>query len=232
MDVRRVTAAAGAVGINALAGFAMLDLSGHVPTPARHVDPVIARVIEPPPVAPRAQPLPAPRPEPAAVREPPPARPLRAPAAPPKAEDAPPALTPTPAPAASEAAAPPPAVLTAQTPTASAPPVSLAATAPSTPDVPHRTTPRADASWAGNAPPPYPASARRLGEQGEVRLDVHVGADGTVLEVALRASSGSPALDRSAMDTVRRWRFRPATVDGQAVPEWYRDWKWVFRLEG
>ena len=47
-----------------------------------------------------------------------------------------------------------------------------------------------------------------------------------------RASSGSPALDRAAIDTVRRWRFRPATVDGQAVSEWYRDWKWVFRLEG
>jgi protein TonB len=96
----------------------------------------------------------------------------------------------------------------------------------------HRTGPRVDASWSGNAAPPYPASARRMGEQGEVRLDVHVGADGTVLDVQLRATSGSPTLDRTAIDTVRRWRFRPATVDGQPVPEWYRDWKWVFRLEG
>ncbi|RPH46639.1 MAG: energy transducer TonB [Burkholderiales bacterium] len=71
-----------------------------------------------------------------------------------------------------------------------------------------------------------------MGEQGEVRLDVHVGADGAVIDVQVRASSGSPALDRAAIDTVRRWRFRPATVDGQAVAEWYRDWKWVFRLEG
>jgi protein TonB len=75
-------------------------------------------------------------------------------------------------------------------------------------------------------------AARRMGESGEVRLDVHVGPDGSVLDVQLRASSGSPLLDRAAIDTVRRWRFRPATVDGQAVPEWYRDWKWVFRLEG
>ncbi|MFO0233172.1 MAG: energy transducer TonB [Burkholderiales bacterium] len=95
-----------------------------------------------------------------------------------------------------------------------------------------RTGPRVDASWSGNAAPPYPAAARRLGEQGEVRLDVHVGADGAVLDVQLRVSSGSPTLDRAAIDTVRRWRFRPATVDGQPVPEWYRDWKWVFRLEG
>jgi protein TonB len=89
-----------------------------------------------------------------------------------------------------------------------------------------------DASWAGNTSPAYPAAARRMGDQGEVRLDVHVGVDGSVLDVQLRTSSGSPLLDRSAIDTVRRWRFRPATVDGQAVSAWYRDWKWVFRLEG
>jgi len=71
-----------------------------------------------------------------------------------------------------------------------------------------------------------------MGEQGEVRLDVHVGADGRVTDVRLRASSGSAALDRSAIDTVRRWRFSPATVDGRAVAEWYRDWRWVFRFEG
>ena len=95
-----------------------------------------------------------------------------------------------------------------------------------------RSGPRVDASWAGNTPPPYPSAARRMGESGEVRIDVQVGADGVVLDVRLRTSSGSQLLDRAAIDTVRRWRFRPATVDGQAVPEWYRDWKWVFRLEG
>ncbi|MCX7230112.1 MAG: energy transducer TonB [Burkholderiales bacterium] len=107
----------------------------------------------------------------------------------------------------------------------------MASAAPAS-EVARRVGPRVDASWAGNAPPPYPAAARRMGEQGEVRLDVHVGVDGSVIDVQVRASSGSPALDRSAMDAVRRWRFRPATVDGQAVSEWYRDWKWVFRLEG
>ncbi len=71
-----------------------------------------------------------------------------------------------------------------------------------------------------------------MGDQGEVRLDVHVSADGTVLDVRLRQSSGSPLLDRTAIDTVRRWRFDPATVDGRPVAAWYHDWRWVFRLEG
>jgi protein TonB len=108
----------------------------------------------------------------------------------------------------------------------------LGTEASATPDAVRRTGPRVDASWRGNPAPPYPASARRLGEQGEVRLDIHVGADGEVIDVRLRASSGSTTLDHTAIDTVRRWRFRPATVDGQPVPAWYRDWTWVFRLEG
>ncbi|HEY5633930.1 MAG TPA: energy transducer TonB, partial [Burkholderiaceae bacterium] len=94
-----------------------------------------------------------------------------------------------------------------------------------------RTMPRFDASWAGNAPPPYPPVARRLGEQGEVRLDVHVGPSGRVLDVRLKRSSGSDVLDQTAIETVKKWRFRPATVDGQPVAEWYHDWKWVFKLE-
>jgi len=118
---------------------------------------------------------------------------------------------------------------------AAAPPGPLASAAAFGPrsDAAHgRLGPRVDASWAGNAAPRYPSVARRLGEQGEVRLDVHVGADGSVLDVRLRTSSGSAALDRSAIDAVRQWRFTPARSDGEPVAEWYRDWKWVFRLEG
>jgi protein TonB len=128
----------------------------------------------------------------------------------------------------------PPAALAATghgSPAAVAGPAVQASASASPARVP-RAAPRVDASWGGNAAPPYPAAARRMGEQGEVRLDVHVAADGTVTEVRLRASSGSAVLDRSAIDTVRRWRFSPATVDGRAVAEWYRDWRWVFKLEG
>jgi TonB family protein len=71
-----------------------------------------------------------------------------------------------------------------------------------------------------------------MGAQGEVRLDVLVAEDGSVKQVLVRRSSGSQVLDRSAIEAVRKWRFEPATVDGQAVAEWYHDWKWVFRLEG
>lgn len=73
--------------------------------------------------------------------------------------------------------------------------------------------------------------ARRMGEEGEVRLDVHVGPDGSVLEVRLKKSSGSRLLDQTTIETVKKWRFSPATIDGRPVAEWYRDWKWIFKLE-
>ncbi len=92
--------------------------------------------------------------------------------------------------------------------------------------------PRIDANWAGNLPPAYPFAARRLGEQGSVHLDVHVDADGSVIAVHLRRSSGSPRLDRSAMDTLRLSRFGPAQRGGQPVAAWYHAWQWIFNLEG
>ena len=83
--------------------------------------------------------------------------------------------------------------------------------APPTPPAPARTVqPRFDADYLENPKPPYPALSRRMGEEGRVVLRVHVRADGTVDEVQLHASSGSPRLDQSALDTVRRWKFVPA----------------------
>lgn len=210
----------------------------------------------PPPEPPRAEPPRQPEPV-AAARPPRPARPAppRAPVATPAPP--PPAASPTEPPLAAERASEPaPARLQPETPsnaiasavgaasppapTAAAGAAAAAASAPSAPGTAARggaaagarSTPRVDATWSGNVPPPYPAMARRTGEQGEVRLDVYVDVDGRVTEVRLRQSSGSTLLDRTAIDTVRKWRFKPATVDGQPVAEWYHDWRWVFRLEG
>jgi protein TonB len=80
------------------------------------------------------------------------------------------------------------------------------ATLPPRPDARHR-----------NAPPDYPADARRRGEEGVVRLALRIAVDGTVTSAEVASSSGVPALDRSALDAARRWRFRPATRAGMPV---------------
>ncbi len=114
-------------------------------------------------------------------------------------------------------------------PALAAAPLRVAAAAQATEA--RRTGPMVDADWRGNPRPPYPELAQRLGEQGEVRIDVFVGTEGRVLDVRLTQSSGSHTLDETALRTVRRWRFLPATLDGKPIAQWYHDWQWVFRLD-
>ncbi len=72
-----------------------------------------------------------------------------------------------------------------------------------------------------NPKPPYPLFARRMGVQGLVLLRVLVRANGSVAQVELAHSSGSPLLDSSAIQTVRdRWRFIPAQQHGAPVESW------------
>ena len=66
-------------------------------------------------------------------------------------------------------------------------------------------------------PPRYPRNAQRLGITGTVLLRVHVGTDGAPTGIDLVQGSGSRELDRAAVDGVRRWRFAPATRNGQPV---------------
>jgi protein TonB len=65
--------------------------------------------------------------------------------------------------------------------------------------------------------PQYPAVARRRGEQGTVRCLVTVDAAGRVETAAVLASSGSPALDRAALEAVTRTPFAPARAGEEAV---------------
>jgi periplasmic protein TonB len=65
--------------------------------------------------------------------------------------------------------------------------------------------------------PDYPADALRNNETGTVVVRIEVGADGTPTDVTLARRSGSRSLDRAAIKAAKRWRFRPAQRDGQAI---------------
>jgi protein TonB len=73
--------------------------------------------------------------------------------------------------------------------------------------------------------------SRRMGEEGEVRLSIHVAADGRVITAKVARSSGSDRLDKAALEAVTQWRFIPARLDGVAIDDWYHDWSWTFRLD-
>jgi protein TonB len=72
----------------------------------------------------------------------------------------------------------------------------------------------------GNIQPTYPAQAMFSQLKGKVVVRAQVLANGQVGEAFLRQSSGAPVLDLAALATVRNWRFKPATRNGQPVPAW------------
>ena len=72
--------------------------------------------------------------------------------------------------------------------------------------------------YASAPPPPYPPEAERRRLEGTVLLQVLVDVDGRPLEVLVQRSSGHRALDDAARKFVlKRWTFRPALRNGQAV---------------
>jgi protein TonB len=79
---------------------------------------------------------------------------------------------------------------------------------------------RYDVAALHNPKPPYPLAARRQGVEGRVVLRAQVLEDGRCAEVGVVRSSGHAPLDESALATVRRWRFVPATRAGVAVSSW------------
>ncbi len=69
-------------------------------------------------------------------------------------------------------------------------------------------------AYAKNPPPPYPRMARKRGLEGDVVLLVLVSDLGKVLNVEVESSSGHQVLDRAALQSVRKWRFHPASREG------------------
>ncbi len=66
--------------------------------------------------------------------------------------------------------------------------------------------------------PPYTPEARRDRIEGIVVLWIVVDTQGNVSDVQETSAPLGEGLDQSAMDTVKKWRFNPATRDGIAVP--------------
>src|SRR5437773_6182309 len=56
--------------------------------------------------------------------------------------------------------------------------------------------------------------------QGRVVLRLRVRSDGSVAQVNVFESSGSPVLDEAAVNAAVKWRFAPASRDGQPVESW------------
>jgi len=143
------------------------------------------------PVTPRPQPTPAPIPLPTASTQ---------------AEASPNA--PVMAPVSSSAVSP--------SPPAAAPSASVGKPTP-----PSLVLPSSDADYLNNPAPVYPRMSKRMGEQGTVIVRVFIGLQGTAEQAEIRTSSGYERLDKTALETVQRWRFVPGKRHGTPEAMWF-----------
>jgi protein TonB len=77
--------------------------------------------------------------------------------------------------------------------------------------------------------PEYPLLARQARIEGAVVLQAVISRDGAIEN--LRVVSGHPLLVRAAADAVRQWRYRPYSLNGEAV-EVETQVTVIFRLSG
>ena len=63
--------------------------------------------------------------------------------------------------------------------------------------------------------PVYPPLAKQTHREGRVELRAIIGTDGTVRSLEIVA--GDPLLERSAVEAVQQWRYKPTILNGQAV---------------
>ena len=167
----------------------------------------------PPAPAPTPVPVPAPAPVPAPVISiapaPPPAAPPESPEMPPatEAERGPLAATQAPDSAQVSSASPVPDVTPSQAPNQSENENRVGETTA------QRVLPQV--ITARRVAPIYPATSRRRSEEGDVVLDVLVGADGRVTQITVAGSSDFERLDKAAVAAVQQWRFVPGRVAGE-----------------
>ena len=63
--------------------------------------------------------------------------------------------------------------------------------------------------------PVYPALARQTRRDGHVELRAIIGTDGTIRSLQIVVSD--PLFDRSALEAVGQWRYKPTVLNGQPV---------------
>ena len=74
-----------------------------------------------------------------------------------------------------------------------------------------------DPTLMGKIEPSYPPTARRLGQQGLVKVETEISAKGFVIACRVAVSSGFPSLDNAALNEVQSARFFPAMKGGKPV---------------
>ena len=68
--------------------------------------------------------------------------------------------------------------------------------------------------------PRYTRRARRLQQEGVVKLRIHIDSQGNVTDVDLLSGIPNSDLNEAALEVARDWTFSPAHDDGRRVAVW------------
>jgi protein TonB len=152
--------------------------------------------------------------------------PEETPPPPPKLEDIPPYVPPPDV--LIETSAPPPPTISTQSAIATPAPPRVAPPQPPQPPSVPGTRAQPIARTFTVTEDDYPDASRRAGEEGVTGIRVTIGTDGRVTACSVVKSSGFSRLDERACQIAqRRWRFKPATENGQPVEETVnRNYRW------
>lgn len=105
------------------------------------------------------------------------------------------------------------------------PPAPLPAPEPPVPQpkpAPVRAEAERDPRYADAFQPPYPVAMQVRGEEGRAVVRVLIGTDGRVRQVEAVSATDPAFMSATTRHARARWRFRPATVDGEPVESWKR----------
>jgi len=76
---------------------------------------------------------------------------------------------------------------------------------------------KASPLYSFNPLPHYPKSARKRGWQGIVEIEVVVDIHGSVKSLKIVKTSGNSVLDKSALKSLKNWRFSPGKQGGKTI---------------
>lgn len=82
------------------------------------------------------------------------------------------------------------------------------------------------------AAPRYPKRALQKGQEGWVELSYIVGTDGLVYDPIIEDSSGISAFEGRALQTVKGWRFEPATWKDKPIEQAHTKVRVMFAIDG
>jgi protein TonB len=126
---------------------------------------------------------------------------------------------------------PPDIVLSADAPVSTASITTTNVKAPpAPPKASTRIAPRIDLKGSPRAcrEPEYPSASERLGEAGTAAISLLIGADGSVQQSKIDATSGFKRLDEATVKAFSRCKFIVGTTDGHAEASWFSmKYKWV-----